>query len=524
MKSHAMHVRSALLVCCAAAITGTDTGTDTRNDVLSAHAHAHAPKAKGVQVTMLSAHAHAHAPKAKGVQVTILSPGPCKVYLNSNSKVSVPLAVRVEGSSSEGRLDVQVKSSQHDEVWMFDVPPTPHTSSTFLHYQLDQSTPPAPPTPADHGDHGQGAIDGGAGMRENQPGDVHVREQLQLPSGCHTIKAQFVSAQTGIPEVEPAYVHICIGTSDAAHDQASACSEVADKARAKAASKAEDTQELEAAYQKVSRQYTLKHPELNEFREEYLHPDLRAALAYHNTSALHRIAHRVQGAADVFILPVLSDAFMQLVEDELEHAQQQSDRITWTRPNTMNHYGFVLEELGLQGMLDSILHRVLAPLASQLLPSWGAELDAQHTFTIRYAVGEDLDLDRHMDQSEVTLNVCIGGHFKGAEVFFQGQRDHPSQHGEDAQFHHRRGFGLLHAGQHWHGSNILREGRRQNLIMWGRSSNFHESASELFCKACGHGPSESQSHTPGPQSNTATMTADARRSGDAFKAPGHAEL
>ena len=108
----------------------------------------------------------------------------------------------------------------------------------------------------------------------------------------------------------------------------------------------------------------------------------------------------------------------------------------------------------------------------------------------RYAFGEDLDLKRHMDQSEVTLNVCIGGTFEGADVFFQGQRDHPMQHTEQARFQHRRGFGLLHAGQHWHGSNTLLQGDRQNLIMWGRSSNVHASAAESFSTACGEAPAD----------------------------------
>lgn len=33
---------------------------------------------------------------------------------------------------------------------------------------------------------------------------------------------------------------------------------------------------------------------------------------------------------------------------------------------------------------------------------------------------------RHMDQSAVTFNVCIGGVFKNAEVSFEHQRDDPS--------------------------------------------------------------------------------------------------
>ena len=118
----------------------------------------------------------------------------------------------------------------------------------------------------------------------------------------------------------------------------------------------------------------------------------------------------------------------------------------------MNNYGFVLQELGLGPMLESILRHVLSPLSRILLPAYcsggrggnagtngtngtstrggggggvnsghaGTSLDSQHTFTIRYKAGEDTDLDNHMDQSAVTLNVCLGGEFEGADVYFKG--------------------------------------------------------------------------------------------------------
>jgi hypothetical protein len=154
----------------------------------------------------------------------------------------------------------------------------------------------------------------------------------------------------------------------------------------------------------------------------------------------------------------------------------------------MNNFGFVLAELGLASMLEAILHRVLAPLSRILLPQYvggggqrghrtshqahrvppaaaasssstftssplptnptvaehGTSLDSQHTFTIRYSAGEDTSLDKHMDQSAVTLNVCLSGAYSGADVYFKGQRDHPNQHTENALVQHRPGFGLLH--------------------------------------------------------------------------------
>ena len=41
-------------------------------------------------------------------------------------------------------------------------------------------------------------------------------------------------------------------------------------------------------------------------------------------------------------------------------------------------------------------------------------------------LGEDVSLARHMDQSAVTLNICLGSAFTGAEVVFEEQRDAPN--------------------------------------------------------------------------------------------------
>ena len=41
-------------------------------------------------------------------------------------------------------------------------------------------------------------------------------------------------------------------------------------------------------------------------------------------------------------------------------------------------------------------------------------------FLVRYAVGQDLQLARHRDNSKVTLNVNLGKEFEGATLFYQG--------------------------------------------------------------------------------------------------------
>lgn len=302
----------------------------------------------------------------------------------------------------------------------------------------------------------------------------------------------------------------------------------ASRIAAKASRRADEAAELEETQSTLASAYAgngngLHTAELNAFPvERFVHPDLIDALRHANVvgsssaqppGPLKGVAVPVENASDVWILPIFTDTFAALLQAELEHAQafKHPGGLEWTRPNTMNNFGFVLNELGLGPMLDQILQKVLAPLARMLLPAYssgggkvrrssntvgedgspsqpsghaGTSLDAQHTFTIRYSVGEDTSLDDHMDQSAVTLNVCLGGDFEGAEVYFKGQRDSATQNSENATVVHRPGFGLLHAGQHWHGAHTLLSGTRENFVMWGRSTELEGSAAESYHHFC----------------------------------------
>merc|ERR1719231_1610739 len=63
---------------------------------------------------------------------------------------------------------------------------------------------------------------------------------------------------------------------------------------------------------------------------------------------------------------------------------------------------------------------VLQPLAHALFPGIGSYLGHHHSFIVRYKVGEDLGLDMHTDDSDVTYNICLGKEFSGAGLTFCG--------------------------------------------------------------------------------------------------------
>eukprot|EP00039_Didymoeca_costata_P033285 m.41655 g.41655 ORF g.41655 m.41655 type:complete len:467 (+) comp9795_c0_seq1:84-1484(+) len=399
----------------------------------------------------------------------------CPTPVSHNGKGAVvAITGAVQGAlTKDSLIRIAVKQSRITEVWDFDVAPTPHTSHRVLYINPHKLT-----------------------KEENYEGNTGLDFDVKigLPTGSHILYISLAERKkSGIPAVlndivlaEALPIHVLIN-GDGKDTSSTNVHDVHQNSHAKRARILEEQVKLNASRRKVAKQYKLKHSSLKTFDlESHLSPELVYALKQPNRSALISLATPVPGTYGVYMIPILSEAFMLMLRDELDYAQSQKERISWTRPNTMNNFGFVLEELGLGSLLDGFLQHVVTPLAKTFLHDWSESLDSHHVFTIRYSVGEDLDLDRHMDLSEVTLNVCLGGTFEGADVYFDGHRGHSSEATEDAKVTHRPGYGLFHVGQHWHGSNTLTSGQRENLVFWGRSSQFQSSAAELYVDSCMH--------------------------------------
>ena len=127
----------------------------------------------------------------------------------------------------------------------------------------------------------------------------------------------------------------------------------------------------------------------------------------------------------------------------------------------------------------------LAPLAGTIWAQ-GAHLDHHKTFVVRYKLGEDVQLSRHFDNAEVTINVNLGLQFEEGELVFYDSADAPNA----AAFHEwvgsdgddKVGQGVLHLGAKHHAALPISEGERLNLVMWMRSSRWRR---EEGCPMCG---------------------------------------
>ncbi|XP_054154020.1 2-oxoglutarate and iron-dependent oxygenase domain-containing protein 2-like [Oppia nitens] len=186
----------------------------------------------------------------------------------------------------------------------------------------------------------------------------------------------------------------------------------------------------------------------------------------------------------VYQFDVFTTEFCDKFIDECDHFN--GSPMPKTRPNTMNNYGILLNELGFdEHFLTPLRVDYLNPLAKVFFPDWiGSDgsgdgtsdgLDSHRAFTIKYSLNEDRDLFTHYDNSEVTLNVCLGKQFTGSEVYFGSFRtEHQQRHTDHtsitAPVVHSPGVGLFHLGQQMHGSMPITDGQRQNLVIWMRAS------------------------------------------------------
>ena len=165
--------------------------------------------------------------------------------------------------------------------------------------------------------------------------------------------------------------------------------------------------------------------------------------------------------------------------------------VALTPPNSMHEHGYVLEALGFGALLEDVRKRV-APLAERLLPQFArGELDSHHSYLVDYSSRTDEELGFHVDDSEVTVNVCLGDDFHGAELVMLGLRcglhlQSGVSADEELEIVHETGCAIVHAGTHRHRVDPIRSGRRRNLIVWLRNSRWRAQREPLECQSwCG---------------------------------------
>ena len=81
----------------------------------------------------------------------------------------------------------------------------------------------------------------------------------------------------------------------------------------------------------------------------------------------------------------------------------------------------------------------------------------------------------HVDNSDVTFNVCLGKEFTGAGLAFCGYMGEPHHRKLSHTYVHRKGHCVVHLGRRRHGADDIRSGERMNLIIWNHNLAYRAS-------------------------------------------------
>ncbi|XP_004843970.1 2-oxoglutarate and iron-dependent oxygenase domain-containing protein 2 isoform X2 [Heterocephalus glaber] len=184
----------------------------------------------------------------------------------------------------------------------------------------------------------------------------------------------------------------------------------------------------------------------------------------------------------IYRVPVFTAPFCQALLEELEHFEESD--MPKGRPNTMNNYGVLLDELGLdEPLVTPLRERFLQPLMALLYPDCGGPwLDSHRAFVVKYAWGQDRELGCHYDNSELTLNVALGKAFTGGALYFGGLFQAPAALMQPLEVEHVVGQGVLHRGGQLHGAQALGTGERWNLVVWLRASAVRNRLCPMCCR------------------------------------------
>ncbi|CAD7930323.1 unnamed protein product [Amoebophrya sp. A25] len=226
-------------------------------------------------------------------------------------------------------------------------------------------------------------------------------------------------------------------------------------------------------------------PQTQLFPKKYLHPkflEFQDALYKLSPSDVagrkqlinEKFLEQAPDCQNVYAFPLFTDEFCDLLVHEVRgvHASQ----LKVQRPNSMNNYGVILNDVGLEPLMDSI-QELLRPLGEARFGAAGSNWDGHHSFIVQYSPAKDTHLDMHTDDSDVTINISLGiGEFAGSEVRFCGKMGEADHRKNKCVWRNRKGIAIMHLGRHRHGAMDILEGERMNLIIWNRgSSTYRES-------------------------------------------------
>ncbi len=176
--------------------------------------------------------------------------------------------------------------------------------------------------------------------------------------------------------------------------------------------------------------------------------------------------------AGIFHGQIVNDAFCDLILSRIKQHENSDVVNQITQANSMHKNAILTNEIGLEPFISSFTNFFFKKIAPDVLP--GALLktiDSIHSYVVRYGISLDRDLGFHVDDSFLTINLCLNDGFVGSDLQFEGQRctthiDTLSGEHERVLIKHKKGKMILHHGKNRHYVETIRKGERFNLIIW----------------------------------------------------------
>jgi len=185
---------------------------------------------------------------------------------------------------------------------------------------------------------------------------------------------------------------------------------------------------------------------------------------------------------DVYSFRLLSTEFCQSLREFVQELSLWSETKMPDSDSNNQYLGkrpFNLDMIGLGWVNDLLFQLVMRPIARHLFfesEQLQDDLDWRNGYIAGYssqpnAVKPRERLVTHTDDSEVTMNICLGDVFQGGALEFRGLRGTPEEGQLLGTFEPQIGLALLHAGRHFHDVTQVTSGDRFAYIMWARSWN-----------------------------------------------------
>jgi len=180
-------------------------------------------------------------------------------------------------------------------------------------------------------------------------------------------------------------------------------------------------------------------------------------------------------ADGVYYAQMFTDHFCEQVLGRVRHFETKCGTDEPETANSMHWNAITTKQLGIDPLVHSLVAFFDSEISPYILPErLQLQADSLHGYVVRYGPSWDQDLGFHVDDSFLTLNICLNDGFTGSELVFSGERcpihiDTGSFAEEQFCIEHKKGSLVVHPGKNRHHVNQITSGERYNLIIWCQS-------------------------------------------------------